>query len=197
MTWTIGTLFEKELKNPNDFYEKFSSYKENWHSGETFKYENELEQDDERYLQLRTDINNDIENDYFIYDEVIKYNNRPILLLILHNDKKREMLQGITYLDNNEVVQQIRKLTYEQFFHEVEKANYEVLKRKEDENTTIIKTPFLDFITNINEEEQLQQELKQKKKWKTLVWWIVGFVVTLVIWCAFPIISHFLITPLL
>lgn len=172
------TIIEEEIQNyTKEISQKFIKYEENWHNGETFKFENGSgDAKDIRYSQLKTII----ENDYFIYDEIIKRKDKPVLFLKLHNDKKREILELIIYLENNKVIQQIRHLSYEQFFHEIE-HDEDPIKTEETKNTTIIETPFLDFIEQINNEEQfdnnneniLEEEKQENKKWKKYCWWTV------------------------
>lgn len=144
------TIIEEEFQNhTKETTKKFIKYEENWHNGETFKYKNGLDEvEDIRYFQLKTIIE---EKDYFVYDEIVQINNKPILFLKLHNDEKREILELIIYLENNNVVQQIRNLNYEQFFNELQNDE-DPIKTGETKNTTIIKMSFLEFIESINEE---------------------------------------------
>ncbi|WP_308149685.1 hypothetical protein [Spiroplasma sp. AdecLV25b] len=84
-----NTISEEEIKiNSEEFIEKLIKQEENLHNGETFKYKNDLE--DIRYSQYKTVITSTgVEKDYFIYEEIIKINNKPTLLLKIHDDEKR------------------------------------------------------------------------------------------------------------
>lgn len=144
------TIIEEEfINNTKEISKKFIKYEENWHNGETFKFENQSDEiEDVRYAQLKTITN---ENDYFIYDEIIKRKDKPVLYLRLFNIKTDKILETLIYLENNKVVQQIRNLSYEQFFNELENDE-DPIKTEETKNTTIIKMSFLEFIESIDEE---------------------------------------------
>jgi len=196
MSLPTNTLIEKEWKkDTEDFFEKFLNHEENWHNGETLKYENNIkEAEDVRYAQYRTTIINDNqEQNCFIYDEIISINNKPVLLLKIDNSEKREILESIIYLEKNEVVQQIRNLSYKQFEEEL-KNNEKLIKTEESENTVIIKTPFLDFIKNVEKKEQENEEAHEKE---SVMWKIFGVSIFVIAWCSIPVIGNLLIAPLL
>ncbi|WP_342276985.1 hypothetical protein [Spiroplasma endosymbiont of Nebria brevicollis] len=143
-----NTILEEELSisNPEEFAKKLIEHEENFHNGKTFKYENDLE--DIRYYQYKTVITI-IEKDDFIYEEIIKINDKPVLVLGLHNDEKREILKLIIFLEKDNVVQQISRLSYDEFLQMV-KNKEQWIKTEETNNVTLIKTPLSDFIENIN-----------------------------------------------
>ena len=144
-------LAEIEFKKDVVSYQKIIPHEENWHNGETFKYLLELNESDIRYYQFKTIAES---KKCFIYDEVIKRENKSVFLLNLHNDEKKEIWELMIYFKNNEIIQQIRHLSYNEFFEEVENNVDTIKKMEENDTTTIIKTPFLKFINKINEEEK-------------------------------------------
>ncbi|WP_425381766.1 hypothetical protein [Spiroplasma endosymbiont of Polydrusus pterygomalis] len=204
MSLSLTPIINEEL-NAEDEYElskKFIINKENLHNGTTFIFkgeENEVIKDkDNKYFQFKTIIEEN-NQEYFIYDEVIQINGKPVLLMRIHDDQRERIWEQIIYLENNnEVVEQIRDLTYQQFTDEL-KNNEKILRSKEDNSTTIIKTPFLQFIENINQEKNEFNQQKPSKKiwWKRLPWKILGLVVFVVAWAAIPVIGNLLIAPLL
>ncbi|WP_342277233.1 hypothetical protein [Spiroplasma endosymbiont of Nebria brevicollis] len=188
------TIIEEEIQSDTkEVSFKFIKHDENWHNGKTYKFDNKS---DERYSQFKTVINEE-NQDYFIYDEIIRRKEKPVLFLRLFDIKSDEYLELITYLEKNKVVQQIRHLSYEQFFNEIENDE-DPIKSDESKNTTIIKTSFLDFIENVNQEKN-DCFIKQVTKpfWKRVPWKIVGLAVFLGAWCAIPVIGNLVIAPLL
>lgn len=157
MSLQAKTILAEQYENlSSEFAKKFKKYDENWHNGETFVFENETDEvNDMKYFQFQTYIEE--EQIYFVFDEIITIDDKPVLLLQIHNEEKQEMWQQLIYLEKDKVVQQIRHLSYQQFFQELEnKSNFIKLKEnvKEDDNTTTIRTPFLDFINNLNKEQE-------------------------------------------
>lgn len=201
MALPVTTIFKEESKrdkNKTEFFERFIKQNEHWHNGQTFKFQSEeLEDEDTKYSQFKTIIEEE-SHDYFIYDEVIEIDNIPALLLELHNDKTKEVLQQMIYFDKDEVVQQIRKLSYDQFLNEIENDK-PTIRLEESENTTIIKTSLLQFIENINQEENDMKPIEKVKKvwWRRIPWKIIGLSVFVLAWCAIPVIGNLVIAPLL
>ncbi|WP_342266459.1 hypothetical protein [Spiroplasma endosymbiont of Villa modesta] len=194
----LETIIKKEFQNKSkDFSKKFIEYEKKWHNGKTYKFDNKSDEiEDTRYSQFKTIINEQ-NQDYFIYDEIIQVNNNPLLVLKIHDDTKREIWELIIYLENNNVIQQIRHLSYEKFLNEVNK-NIKNIKNEESESTTIIKTSFLEFIENVNEEKNdFFENQETKPLWKRVPWKIVGLTVFLGAWCAIPVIGNLVIAPLL
>lgn len=195
----LETIIEKEFKNKSkDFSEKFIEYEKNWHNGKTYKFDNKSNEiEDARYSQFKTIINEQ-NQDYFIYDEIMQVNNNPLLVLKIHDDTKREIWELMIYLENNNVIQQIRHLSYEKFLYEFDK-NIKKIKNEESENTTIIKTSLLQFIENINRKENDMKPIEKVKKvwWKRIPWKIIGLSVFVLAWCAIPVIGNLVIAPLL
>lgn len=204
MNLPLTSIIKEELNtvDEDELSKRFIINKENLHNGTTFIFkskENEVVNDkDKRYFQFKTIIEEN-NQEYFIYDEIIQINEKPILLMRIFNDQTKRIWEQIIYLgNNNEVVEQIRDLTYQQITDE-SKNNEKILSSEEDSSTTIIKTPFLPFIENINQEknEFNQQKPSKKNWWKRLPWKILGLVVFLVAWSAIPVIGNLLIAPLL
>lgn len=167
MIWPTKPIIEEEFSdNEYELFKRFINNEENLHNGTTFIFESKknevVENKDNRYFQFKTIIEEDKQN-YFIYDEVIQINEKPILLLRIHNDETREIWEQMIYLENNKVVEQIRCLTYQQFFSELEN-NEKIVRIEEDSSTTIISTPFLEFIENINQEKNEFNKQKPMKK---------------------------------
>lgn len=196
MSLQAKTILAEQYENlSSEFAKKFKKYDENWHNGETFVFENETDEvNDMKYFQFQTYIEE--EQIYFVFDEIITIDDKPVLLLQIHNEEKQEMWQQLIYLEKDKVVQQIRHLSYQQFFQELEnKSNFIKLKEdvKEDDNTTTIRTPFLDFINNLNKEQE--ENIKNKKLNK--IWWKVLKIVIFLVGCVGSgILSFFAFTPL-
>ncbi len=72
--------------------------------------------------------------------------------------KKEEILELIIFLEKDNVVQQISRLSYDEFLQMVENKE-QWIKTEETNNVTLIKTPLSDFIENINTEQE-QEKLK-------------------------------------
>lgn len=200
MTLPVTTIFKEEIKkdkNKTEFFERFIKQDEHWHNGQTFKFQNEeLEDEDTKYAQFKTIIEEEGHH-YFIYDEVIEIDNIPALLLELHNDKTKEVWQKMIYFDKGEVVQQIRKLSYDQFLNEIEN-NKPTIRLEENENTTIIKTSLLEFMENITQEENDMKPIEKITKvwWRRIPWKIIGLTVFVIAWCAIPVLGNLVVAPL-
>lgn len=82
------------------------------------------------------------------------------MVLKIHDDTKREIRELIIYLENNNVIQQIRHLNYEKFLNEADK-NIKNIKNEESQSTIIFKTSFLEFIENVNEEKNDVLKIKR------------------------------------
>lgn len=201
MSLPVTTIFKEESKKDKyktDFFERFIKQNEHWHNGQTFKFQSEeLEDENTKYFQFKTIIEEE-GHDYFIYDEVIEIDNIPALLLELHNNKTKEVLQQMIYFDKGEVVQQIRKLSYDQFLNEIENDK-PTIRLEESENTTNIKTSLLQFIENINREENDMKPIEKIKKvwWRRIPWKIIGLSVFVVAWCAIPVLGNLVVPSVL
>lgn len=204
MSLPLNPIIKEELNAENDYElsKKFIINKENLHNGTTFIFKSEenevVENNDNKYFQFKTVIEEN-NQEYFIYDEVIQINEKPVLLMRIHNDQTERMWEQIIYLENNsEVVEQIRDLTYQQFTDEL-KNNEKILRTEEDSNTTIIKTPFLQFIENINQEENDMKPIEKVKKvwWRRIPWKIIGLSVFVLAWCAIPVLGNLVVPPIL
>lgn len=201
MTLPVTTIFKEESKKDKyktDFFERFIKQNEHWHNGQTFKFQSEkLEDENTKYSQFKTIIEEE-GHDYFIYDEVIEIDNIPALLLELHNDKTKKVLQQMIYFDKGEVVQQIRKLSYDEFLNEIENDK-PTIRLEESENTTIIKTSLLQFIENINREENDMKPIEKIKKvwWRRVPWKIIGLSVFVLAWCAIPVLGNLVVPSVL
>ncbi|WP_338977716.1 hypothetical protein [Spiroplasma endosymbiont of Panzeria rudis] len=74
MSLQTKTIIEEELRNVADltwFTKNFIRCHQNWHHGETCKFENHFDEKYKKCFQFRTIIKKQNE-DYFIYDEIIK-----------------------------------------------------------------------------------------------------------------------------
>jgi len=202
------TLVEKELTTDRlDFYRMFMKNEEDYHGGETFKFQDEEIQNEEYKnldsTQYETVIINDENEKYFIYDEIIKKYNKPYYNLKIHNDKKEEIIESIIYLKNDIIIKQIRYFTYEQFLNLVKKEQYIVEEENESENVTIIKTPFLEFLENVNNDEEKAEKKrklinKYEKKYKKMrvLFWIGIIIFFFLSWGFFPIVANYIIPNL-
>lgn len=189
---TKTILAEQYETLSSEFDKKFKKYDENWHNGETFVFESETDEvDNMKYFQFETSIVEEGQ-EYFVFDEIITIDDKPVLLLQILNEEKQEVWQQLIYLEKDKIVQQIRHLNYQQFFQESENKN-NFIKLKEDDNTTTIRTPFLDFINNLNKEQE--ENIKNKKLNK--IWWKGLKVVIFLVGCVGTgILSFFALTPL-
>lgn len=117
----------------------------------------------------------------------------------MHDDQKRKVWESIIYLENNQIIEQLRCVSYQQFFNEIE--NNEELIKQENENTTIIKTSFLDFIKNTTNKEQTNNIIvdRQEKYWiiKRLIWKMYHCFIFFLAWGATSIIANLIIIPLI
>lgn len=147
-----------------------------------------------KYLQFETSI---VEGgkEYFVYDEIIEINNKPVLLLEIHDDEKKEIWQQLIYLEADQVIKQIRHLSYEQFSNEV-KNDESFIKLEENKDTTIIRIPFFDFINNLNEKQKEEQVDIKNKKVRKVLWKVLKGIIFVVAWPGIGILSSLVVTPL-
>lgn len=196
MTLPLKTILAEQFKAAeSEFTNKFKKNNENWHNGETFMFENQSSEDNElKCLQFETSI---VEGgkEYFVYDEIIEINNKPVLLLEIHDDEKKEIWQQLIYLEADQVIKQIRHLSYEQFSNEVK--NDEIfIKLEENKDTTIIRIPFFDFINNLNEKQKEEQVDIKNKKVRKVLWQVLKITIFVVAWAGIGILSSLVVTPL-
>ncbi len=195
MNSQVKTIIEEEWKKITVL---FTKHDENWHNGQTYKFENGLIAQDKRYLQCKTIIETK-NQDYFIYDEIMARKNKLFFISRLHDDEKRKVWESIIYFENNEIVEQLRCVSYRCFFNEVE--NNEELIKREFRNTTIIRTSFLDFIKNTTNKKQVNNiRLETEDKYwiiKRLIWKVYHGFIFFLAWGATSIIAKMIITPLI
>ncbi|WP_342258169.1 DUF1360 domain-containing protein [Spiroplasma endosymbiont of Nomada ruficornis] len=196
MALPIKTILAEQFKTAeSEFTNKFKKNNENWHNGETFMFENQSGEDNElKYLQFETSI---VEGgkEYSVYDEIIEINNKPVLLLEIHDDEKKEIWQQLIYLEADQVIKQIRHLSYEQFSNEV-KNDESFIKLEENKDTTIIRIPFFDFINNLNEKQKEEQVDIKNKKVRKVLWQVLKITIFVVAWAGIGILSSLVVTPL-
>ncbi|WP_338962729.1 hypothetical protein [Spiroplasma endosymbiont of Lasioglossum villosulum] len=200
MSLQTKTIIEEELRNVADltwFTKNFIRCHQNWHHGETCKFENHFDEKDKKCFQFRTIIKKQNE-DYFIYDEIIKREDKTFFLLRLYDDKRKKVWELLIYFEKNEIVQQIRHLRYKQFLNEI-KNNAKLIK-KESKHTTIIRTPFLEFVRTITNQKQdnITEEV-QDKYWifKRFIWKIFHGLIFFIAWGATSPIAKIIITPII
>lgn len=195
MNSQVKSIIEEEWK---EIAVLFTKYDENWHNGQTYQLENSLVAKDKRYFQLKTIIERRNQY-YFIYDEIIKRKDKLYLISRLHDDKKTKVWESIIYFENNEIVEQLRHVSYQHFFRGI--ANSEELIKEESRNTTIIRTSVLDFINNTANKKQTNNTTvePQKKYWiiKRLIWKIYHGFIFFLAWGAISIIAKIIIAPLI
>lgn len=195
MNSQVKTIIEEEWKKITVL---FTKHDENWHNGQTYKFENSLIAKDNRYFQFKTIIETG-NQDYFIYDEIIARKNKLCFISRLCDDEKRKVWESIIYFENNEIVKQLRCVSYRRFFNEVE--NNEELIKQESRNTTIIRTSFLDFIKNTANKKQVNNiRLETEDKYwiiKRLTWKMYHGFIFFLAWGAISIIAKIIITPLI
>ncbi|WP_338975201.1 hypothetical protein [Spiroplasma endosymbiont of Monopis laevigella] len=122
--------------------------------------------------------------------KIIEINNKPVLLLELHDDEKEE------------VVQQIRHLSSDQFFNEFNEneisKNKKFIKLTEDDTTTIVRMPFLDFINSVNQGQTEEWDASIKdSKFRKILWKISKVTMFLVAWAGIGLLSGLVVGPLI
>ncbi|WP_425381693.1 hypothetical protein [Spiroplasma endosymbiont of Polydrusus pterygomalis] len=174
MNSQVKTIIEEEWKKITVLFTKND---ENWHNGQTYKFENCLIAKDKRYFQFKTIIETR-NQDYFIYDEIIARKNKIFFISRLYDNEKRKVWESIIYFENNE----------------------ELIKQ-ESRNTTIIRTSFLEFIKNTANKKQVNNiRLETEDKYwiiKRLIWKMYHGFIFFLAWGAISIIAKMIITPLI
>ncbi|WP_425382048.1 hypothetical protein [Spiroplasma endosymbiont of Melieria omissa] len=203
--WPTTPIIEAEFNDKDDknaISTKFKENDENWHNGKTFLFESEENEDENiKHCQFKTIIEENNRN-YFIYDEIIEINNKPVLLLELHDDEKEEVWQQLIYLEKDEVVQQIRHLSSDQFFNEFNENeisnNKKFIKLTENDTTTIVRMPFLDFINSVNQGQTEEWDTSIKdSKFRKILWKISKVTMFLVAWAGIGLLSGLVVGPLI